>query len=46
MELDIIEEKEILVYLSTRQDENILGSVFLKNESIETAIEEIKKVGS
>ncbi|KAI8646324.1 hypothetical protein BD408DRAFT_440284 [Parasitella parasitica] len=38
-----VEEKEILVYLSSRQDENLHGSIFLQNQTIETAIEEIKK---
>jgi hypothetical protein len=38
------EDREVLVYLDIRQDENLLGSVFLKNESIETAIKEIKEV--
>lgn len=42
--IDTVEEREILVYLSSRQDDNILGSVYLKNESIETAIEQIKEV--
>lgn len=34
----------MLVYLSHRQDDTLLGSVYLKNQSIETAIEDIKKV--
>ncbi|KAG2214216.1 hypothetical protein INT46_010451 [Mucor plumbeus] len=38
-----VEEREVLVYLSNRQDENLLGSVYLQNQSIETAIEDIKK---
>ncbi|CAO0789290.1 unnamed protein product [Mucor circinelloides] len=37
------EEREVLVYLSHRQDDTLLGSVYLKNQSIETAIEDIKK---
>ncbi|OBZ87536.1 Ankyrin repeat domain-containing protein 40 [Choanephora cucurbitarum] len=37
------QEKEVLVYLSKREDENILGSVFLRNESIEKAVEAIKE---
>ncbi|KAI9310123.1 hypothetical protein BX666DRAFT_1299520 [Dichotomocladium elegans] len=40
----ISEEREILVYLNTRSDESILGSVFLKNESIEASISTIKAV--
>jgi hypothetical protein len=43
-EQTVIEEREVLVYLSSRSDENLLGSVYLKNESIETAIEQIKEV--
>jgi hypothetical protein len=39
-----VEEREILVYLSSRADKNLLGSVYLKNESIETAIGQIKEV--
>ena len=38
------EEREVLVYLSNRQDDSLLGSVYLQNQSIETAIEDIKKV--
>ncbi|KAL9550806.1 hypothetical protein MBANPS3_004550 [Mucor bainieri] len=37
------EEREVLVYLSNRQDDSLLGSVYLQNQSIETAIEDIKK---
>ncbi|KAI8073393.1 ankyrin repeat-containing domain protein [Gilbertella persicaria] len=37
------EEREVLVYLSKREDENLLGSVFLKNESIEKAVEIMKE---
>ncbi|KAI8332995.1 ankyrin repeat-containing domain protein [Blakeslea trispora] len=40
------QEKEVLVYLSKREDENILGSVFLRNESMEKAVEAIKEVSS
>ncbi|KAI9473946.1 MAG: hypothetical protein EXX96DRAFT_579952 [Benjaminiella poitrasii] len=36
------EEKEVLIYLSSRQDENLLGSVYLKNEPVEDAIKDIK----
>ncbi|KAI7907581.1 ankyrin repeat-containing domain protein [Cokeromyces recurvatus] len=43
-EEDNREEKEILIYLSSRQDENLLGSVYLKNQTIENAIDDIKKV--
>jgi hypothetical protein len=32
--------------LATRQDENLLGSVYLQNQSIDTAIEEIKNVST
>jgi hypothetical protein len=35
---------EVLVYLSSREDANLLGSVYLKNETIEAAIENIKEV--
>lgn len=38
------EELEVLVYLSAREDANLLGSVFLKNETIEEAIKQIKEV--
>ncbi|KAG2210583.1 hypothetical protein INT47_002525 [Mucor saturninus] len=37
------EELEVLIYLSSREDANLLGSVYLKNETIETAIENIKE---
>ncbi|KAI9358124.1 ankyrin repeat-containing domain protein [Pilaira anomala] len=37
------EELEVLVYLSAREDANLLGSVFLKNETIEEAIKQIKE---
>lgn len=33
----------MLIYLSSREDANLLGSVYLKNETIETAIENIKE---
>ncbi|KAG1460545.1 hypothetical protein G6F56_005925 [Rhizopus delemar] len=36
------EEKEILVYLSARKEDCLLGSVYLSNQSIERVIEEIK----
>lgn len=39
-----VEEREVLVYLSSRQDDSLLGSVYLQNQSIEAAIEDIKKV--
>ncbi|KAI9262011.1 ankyrin repeat-containing domain protein [Sporodiniella umbellata] len=38
-------EKEILIYLSARLDDALLGSVYLSNQSIESAIEVIKQVG-
>ncbi|KAI8993194.1 ankyrin repeat-containing domain protein [Pilobolus umbonatus] len=38
------EEKELLVYKSIRDDEHLLGSVYLKNESIESAMNIIKTV--
>ncbi|CEP17790.1 hypothetical protein [Parasitella parasitica] len=38
-----MEEKEVLVYLSSRQDENLLGSVYLPNQPIEQAINKIKE---
>ncbi|KAL0142430.1 hypothetical protein V8B55DRAFT_1497946 [Mucor lusitanicus] len=38
-----VEEREVLVYLSSRQDDSLLGSVYLQNQSIEAAIEDIKK---
>lgn len=37
-------EKEILVYLGNRNDESIMGSVFLKNESIDASLASIKQV--
>ncbi|KAI9488174.1 hypothetical protein BDB00DRAFT_849588 [Zychaea mexicana] len=37
------EEKEILVYLGSKMDENIVGSVFLKNESIESSVKAIQE---
>ncbi|KAG2235462.1 ankyrin repeat-containing domain protein [Thamnidium elegans] len=37
------EELEVLVYLSAREDANLLGSVYLKNETIEEAITHIKE---
>ncbi|CAO3634602.1 unnamed protein product [Mucor hiemalis] len=37
------EEREVLIYLDTRDDNNLLGSVYLKNETIETAIKDIKE---
>ncbi|KAJ8652445.1 hypothetical protein O0I10_011912 [Lichtheimia ornata] len=36
-------EKEILVYLGNRNDESIMGSVFLKNESIDASLASIKQ---
>ncbi|KAI7858775.1 ankyrin repeat-containing domain protein [Circinella umbellata] len=41
--LDDEEEKEILVYLKSRSDETILGSVFLKNESIESSMNAVRQ---
>ena len=38
------EEKEILVYLKSRSDGTILGSVFLKNESIESSMNAVRQV--
>ncbi|ORE22669.1 ankyrin [Rhizopus microsporus] len=38
------DEKEILVYLSARKDDSLLGSVYLKDQSIESALEIIKQV--
>ncbi|CEI88902.1 hypothetical protein G6F70_007406 [Rhizopus microsporus] len=37
------DEKEILVYLSARKDDSLLGSVYLKDQSIESALEIIKQ---
>ncbi|KAI8099769.1 ankyrin repeat-containing domain protein [Halteromyces radiatus] len=37
-------KKEVLVYLKTRSDDSILGSVFLKNETMTTIIEQLKDV--
>ncbi|KAI8393598.1 uncharacterized protein BYT42DRAFT_12692 [Radiomyces spectabilis] len=36
-------EKEILVYLGSRSDENILGSIFLKNQTIDAVIDQMKE---
>lgn len=38
------EEKEIVVYLASRADDHILGSTFLKNESIQASLDVIRKV--
>ncbi|ORZ02800.1 ankyrin repeat-containing domain protein [Syncephalastrum racemosum] len=38
------EEKEILVYLTSRSDDHILGSTFLKNESIQASLDVIRNV--
>lgn len=37
------EEREVLVYLDAREDSKLLGSVFLKNETIEAAIKDIRE---
>ncbi|KAG0175239.1 Ankyrin repeat domain-containing protein 40 [Apophysomyces sp. BC1034] len=37
------DDKEILVYLSTRADEQLLGSVFLNNEPMEVTMEHIRE---
>lgn len=39
-----VAEKEILVYLGSRSDDSIMGSVFLKNESIDASVASIKQV--
>lgn len=38
-----VAEKEILVYLGSRSDDSIMGSVFLKNESIDASVASIKQ---
>ncbi|KAG1226363.1 hypothetical protein G6F35_002952 [Rhizopus arrhizus] len=37
------EEKEVLIYLSARKDDSLLGSIYSSNQSIESAIEQIKQ---
>ncbi|KAL0080775.1 hypothetical protein J3Q64DRAFT_1706063 [Phycomyces blakesleeanus] len=37
------EEREILVYLEKRLDETLLGSVFVKNETIDNVVNDIKE---
>ncbi|KAI7876025.1 ankyrin [Lichtheimia hyalospora FSU 10163] len=43
MKPSTVEEREILVYLGKRNDESIMGSVFLKNESIDASVASIKQ---
>ncbi|KAI9008966.1 ankyrin repeat-containing domain protein [Phycomyces nitens] len=42
---DVLEEREVLVYRQNRLDESLLGSVFVKNETIDRVVENIKEVG-
>lgn len=37
------DEREVLIYVNARSDENLMGSVFLKNESIESALIQIRE---
>ncbi|KAI8881093.1 hypothetical protein K501DRAFT_223645, partial [Backusella circina FSU 941] len=37
------DEREVLIYMNSRADENLVGSVFLKNESIESALVQIRE---
>ncbi|KAI8987789.1 hypothetical protein BDF20DRAFT_852200 [Mycotypha africana] len=37
-----VNEKEVLVYLNERSDDNLIGSVFLRNESMDAVIKQIK----
>ncbi|CAO3615699.1 unnamed protein product [Cunninghamella blakesleeana] len=41
-----IDENEILVYLKTKSDDAILGSVYLKNEPLNNIIQSLKNVSS
>ncbi|CAO3600309.1 unnamed protein product [Absidia cylindrospora] len=42
-DIEAPEEKEILVYMGSRSDEAIIGSVYVKNEELETIVDQLKE---